>query len=165
MGTYQSDFRLPSSFSLWFRQNLKIGTNWQPSWKKSAILNFCHDQHFSSDKAPQKKYICRIIDFYHQFHYAFQQNLKIGYHLAAILEKIRHFEILCWVALFPEIVHTQQHICQISDFYDHFFYVFMKNLKIGSHLGKIRHFLSQLKDTLLYPGNYVLQGQYSGGIH
>ena len=43
---------------------------------------------------------CQITDFYHQFHYAFQQNLQVGYHLAAILKKIRHFGILSWIAFF-----------------------------------------------------------------
>ena len=78
--------------------------NWQPSLKKSTILNFLSWPALNSEIAPPKKYICQITDFFHPFHYAFQQNLKIGFHSAAILKKIRHFEFLSWIEFFSEIV-------------------------------------------------------------
>ena len=78
--------------------------NWQPSLKNSAILNFLSWPALLFWNNTPKDIYLQITDFYHPFHYAFLQNLKIGYHSAAILEKNRHFEFLSWTAFFPEMV-------------------------------------------------------------
>ena len=41
---------------------------------------------FSFDHMAFKEHVCQFSDFYHHFIYAFQQNLKIRPHLAAILD-------------------------------------------------------------------------------
>ena len=41
----------------------------------------------SFDHMAYKEHVCQFSDYYHHFHQAFQQNLKIRTHLAAILDK------------------------------------------------------------------------------